>query len=66
MSSNSEHNDKVFWVDIPCEKTLREDEGPWLNVGKFKNKKEAIEFIRENIGPCDDDGNICLLTEGQA
>jgi hypothetical protein len=32
-----------------------------LRKGQFKTKAEAVAWIRENIGPCDDEGNVCLI-----
>ncbi len=33
------------------------------NVGVFKDKAEAVAWIRANVGYCDDDGNVNLLTK---
>ena len=45
-----------YLVDIP-------DPGDaWKEVGQFDSKTAAVEWIRKHIGPCDDDGNICLIT----
>jgi hypothetical protein len=53
----------AYYVDIPSPATISEgNEGCWSNVGTFATKEEAVKWIRENIGYCDDDGNICLLT----
>lgn len=49
---------KRFIVDIPNKEQVFADE-----VFSADTKEEAIAWIRENIGHCDDDGNICLLTE---
>ena len=51
-----------YAVDIPLEEDRQEEEGQWRNVGKFRTKAEAVAFIRDTIGPCDDDGNVCLIT----
>lgn len=32
----------------------------------FATKGEAIQWIRDHIGYCDDDGTVCLITEGSA
>ena len=37
--------------------------GTWNNVASFDDKEKAIQWIRENIGHCDDEGNICLITQ---
>ena len=52
----------AFYIDIPTEKTLEGSEGAWTHVHVAQSKEEAVAWIRENIGHCDDDGNICLLT----
>lgn len=53
----------AFLVDIPTERTIGDDNGPWLNVGQFKTKEEAVQWIRDNIGPCDEEGRIELITD---
>lgn len=52
----------VFWVDIP--KPDIGIDGEWTNVGTFKTKAEAVAWIRENIGDCDDEGRIGLISQG--
>lgn len=52
-----------FFVDIPTLKTVGDKEGPWEQVHRAATKRLAVQWIRENIGWCDDDGNICLLWE---
>lgn len=39
----------------------------WKNVSVLKNatKSEAVAWIRENIGYCDEDGKVSLLTLGE-
>jgi hypothetical protein len=54
----------MFYVDIPTNSTLYDAEGPWENVASFDTKQEAVDFIREHIGPCDDDGKVSLIAEG--
>lgn len=49
----------VYHVDIPPSEIGTE----WIHVKTFKSKEKAVAWIRENIGWCDDDGNICLITE---
>lgn len=49
----------MYHVDIPPSEVGTE----WIHVHTFENKEKAIAWIRENIGWCDDDGNICLITE---
>jgi len=55
-----------YFVDIPTPETISSDEGAWVNLGTFSSKAEAVKWIRANIGWCDDDGNICLLTMADA
>ncbi len=55
---------KAVWVDIPAENCTSESGLPWINLGQFGNRREAIAFIREFIDPnCDDEGRVCLITE---
>lgn len=51
-----------YLVDIPTLQTLETPDSGWTNVGSFASKSEAIQWIRENIGYCDDEGNINLIT----
>jgi hypothetical protein len=55
----------MYYIDIPDQYETLKPEGSWVNVNTVKTKHEAIEWIRENIGWCDDEGRICLITEGQ-
>ena len=51
------------WIDgAKKEKVLRVG-GTWENVGWFNTRAEALAWIRANIGACDDEGNLSLLTE---
>lgn len=52
------------YVDVPNPNTVGEGDNEWVNVGNFTTKSQAVAWIRENLGPCDDDGRICLLTLG--
>jgi len=54
----------MIYVDIPDPESIGDkDRGAWIDVHSAKTKAEAVAWIRENIGPCDDDGNVCLLSE---
>ena len=55
----------LFYLDIPTVECFLNDDGPWQSIGKFLTKKEAVDFIREHVGPCDDEGRIELVTEGE-
>lgn len=46
-----------YYVDLP------NANGEWETAWVFKTKEEAVEWIREVIGHCDDDGNLGLITE---
>lgn len=50
---------KTYYIDIPPSELGTE----WIHVTTFENKEEAVAWIRKNIGWCDDNGNICLITE---
>ena len=53
-----------FEVDVPTTKTITLGvEGPWSNVFVGRSKEEAVKWIRDNIGNCDDEGRISLITE---
>lgn len=65
--SNSVDPDKEYekiYVDLPRFDHIGEDDDSWTNVGEFTTKGEAVRWIRDNIGECDDDGRIGLLTFG--
>lgn len=55
--------DIVFWVDIPDQHKLG-DNAEWVKVGTFNTRKEAIQYIRENIDGGCTDGTINILTGG--
>lgn len=48
---------KVYYVDIP----VLDD--AMKCVGEFDSMDEALVFIREHIGDCDEQGKIGLITE---
>lgn len=48
----------AYYVDLPV--TGSET---WENVFIGETKEEAVEWIRSNIGYCDDDGNISLISQ---
>jgi len=50
------------YVDIPNPATIGQEDNAWQNVYVAKNKAEAVAWIRDNIGPCDVDGRISLLS----
>lgn len=52
--------DQTIYVDVPNPECG--PEASWINVRTFTNVNDALNFIRENIGPCDDHGNVCLLS----
>ena len=58
---------KIFWVDIPKSPYLQSDKGEWENIESFDTKQEALEFIREWFGDCDDNGVLTtsLIAEGE-
>ncbi len=49
----------MFIVDVPDPNRKYE----WNDIGHFTNKRDALKFIRDNIAPCDDEGNVCLITD---
>lgn len=51
-----------IYIDVPNPSAIGQDDNAWVNVHTAASRAEAVEWIRENIGPCDDDGNICLLS----
>ena len=55
----------MVYIDFPDKNNLRtDDEGGWVNVHTVKTKAEAVAWIREHLGQCDDDGNVCLISLG--
>lgn len=62
--SRPRYEEKIFWVDIPDSNNVAtNDDQPFINVGTFKTRKEAVEFAQKQFG-ADKDGNINLITEG--
>lgn len=47
----------AYYVDLP------NVSGQCENVYVSKTKEEAVEWIRANVGYCDDDGNIGLISK---
>jgi hypothetical protein len=54
----------MYFIDIPTRECVDNDDGPWTNLTTCDTKAEAVAWVRQHLGPCDDDGNICLLTKG--
>ncbi len=50
-----------YCVDLPNPNDLGEN-ASWTNVSAFDTKEEAVAWIRANIGYCDDEGNLSLIT----
>jgi nucleosome binding factor SPN SPT16 subunit len=53
--------EQKFYVDVPGAAWLPDYDGHWKNCLTGVTKAEALAWIRENIGDCDDEGRICLL-----
>lgn len=58
---------KIFWVDIPKNPSLQADKGEWENIDSFETKEEALSFIKEWFGDCDDNGVLTspLISYGE-
>lgn len=64
LEENTINSDKVVGVEVDSYLVdLPVLGGTWNNVASFDDKQKAIQWIRENIGHCDDEGNICLITQ---
>lgn len=62
-STESLEEDGEPWlIDLPNVFGIGTEDDSWKNIHKTKTKAEAIAWIRENVGHCDDDGNIGLLS----
>jgi hypothetical protein len=53
----------AFLVDVPDARSYRGQGLNWSHVATFDTKDQAVAWIRGNIGSCDDDGNVCLITD---
>lgn len=51
----------IFYVDLPDPNTVGDEDNGWVNVGRFRSRAEAVAWIRENVGDCDEDGRIRLI-----
>ncbi len=49
----------MWAIDVPDPNRI----GEKFNIDYFSTKEEAIAWIRKNIGPCDNDGCISLISE---
>lgn len=56
----------MFYVDIPTKDCVGNDDGAWHPLRTFDTKADAVEWIREHLGWCDDNGNICLISGGES
>lgn len=54
----------TVYLDLPDPHQIGVDETGWKSVQAFRSMPEAVLFIRNNVGHCDDVGNISLLTLG--
>ncbi len=52
----------TIYLDIPTLKGIDSADASWTAIKQFASQVEAVEFIREHIGPCDDRGRIDLLS----
>lgn len=52
-SEESDDESTTYYVDVPVSDVFQ---------ASFHCKADAISWIREHVGYCDDDGKICLLT----
>lgn len=53
----------MYVVDLPDPKRVDEIGAPMVQVGpRFATREDAVQWIRDHIGPCDDDGSINLIT----
>ncbi len=52
------------YVDLPRPECIGEDDDSWLNMFVAPSMAEAVKWIQEKVGPCDEHGNICLTTLG--
>lgn len=58
---------KEIYVDIPTTSMVGKPEGACANVRTFCNatRQEVLNWIRENLVPCDDEGRISIMTLGE-
>ena len=59
----SQKFDNVY-VDVPDKNGIGEADNSWVNVANFTTVEDAVKWIRDNIGHCDDAGNVRLITTG--
>lgn len=46
-----------FLVDFPG------PDGNWHEMGEFDTHAEAVQWIRETLGHCEEDGSVCLISD---
>lgn len=63
-SQRNKRSKSCWYLDIPTKACVGNPDAGWDNIEIFNSKKQAVKFIRDNFGSCDEDGNVCLLTEG--
>lgn len=55
----------MYAIDIPTAECVGNDDAAWKTVAMLPDKASALQFIRDNFGPCDDEGKVCLITQLQ-
>lgn len=60
-AGQSENGDKTFYVDLPTEDCIGNEDGVWKNVTTCSTFQEAIAFAQKNFG-ADEHGRVCLVT----
>lgn len=52
----------AFYIDLPIpDKCKAGAEDCWTQVATVNTKAQAIKWIREHVGRCDDEGRVCLV-----
>lgn len=53
---------RPFMVDMPDVANLGTEDCGWTSVGQFNSIDEALAFVRDNLGECDNMGRVKLIT----
>lgn len=54
----------VVYIDLPSKEMIGDEEAAWDNVRIVGSTEEVVAWIKDNIGCCDNFGNVCLMSYG--
>ena len=62
-AGQSENGDKIFYVDLPTQDCIGNEDGAWKNVTSCSTLQEAIAFAQKHFG-ADEQGRVDRTPSG--